>query len=154
FDRDAVWPPGTLWERFETSRAATLLPRNLDTVDELLRKFPVGHPYRDVTLVPARFGSDLAPGADPIAAFALARLHGAWTRGVHAFSRGEDELEEFFVERIRAHGGECRLEHRATEVVVKNRVVAGIVEDGQESPTSADSVLTDLPGEDLAELSK
>ena len=154
FDRDVVWPPGTLWERFETSRAASGLPLGEGDAEGLLAKFPVGHPYRDVTLIPAHFASDLAPAANSLPAFALVRLHGAWTRGVHALAGGEDELEEFFVERIRAHGGECRLDQRATSIVVRGRSVAGVVEDGQESPTSTDSLLANLPGEELAELSR
>ena len=154
FDRDAVWPPGTLWERFETSRAAASLPFGESDADEVLRKFPVGHPYRDVTVVPAHFASDLAPTQNAVAAFALARLHGSWTRGVQALTGGADELEDFFVERIRAHGGECRLDQRATQVVVRGKAIGGVLEDGQDTPTSTDSLLLDLPGEALAELSQ
>jgi phytoene dehydrogenase-like protein len=153
FDRDLVWPPGTLWERFETGRAAAGLPLGEGDADSLLGKFPVGHPYREVTVLPAHFASDLAPAAGPLAAFALARLHGSWTRGVYGLAEGEDELEEFLLARIAAHGGECRIEQRATSIVVRGRQVAGIMEDGQESPTSADSIVADLPGEGVADLS-
>jgi phytoene dehydrogenase-like protein len=154
FDRDVVWPPGTIWERFETGRAASGLPLGEGDSDAVLGKFPAGHPYRDVTLLPAHFATDLAPGGGAFPAFALARLHGSWTRGVQALTRGEDELEEFLIERILAHGGECRLDQRATSIVVRGRKVAGIVEDGHESPTSTDSLLADFPGEAIADLSR
>ena len=64
FEKDAVWPPGSLWERFETGRIAATLPyvkadRNVD----LLSKFPSGHPFRDLLLLPAMFATHLAiPG--------------------------------------------------------------------------------------------
>jgi phytoene dehydrogenase-like protein len=154
FDRDVVWPPGTLWERFETGRAASGLPLGEGDATTLLAKFPPGHPYRQVTTLPAEFACDLALGGGPLSAFALARLHGSWTRGVHTLLGGEDELEEFLVERILAHGGECRLSQRATGIVVRGKNVCGVIEDGQETPTSTDSVVTDLPGEAVAELSR
>jgi hypothetical protein len=154
FERDAVWPPGTFWERIETNRIAATLPLGESDAEAVLGKFPVGHPYRDVTMWPALFASDLAPFGSPLPSFALARLHGAWTRGVHALPRGEDDLEGFLIERILAHGGECRLDARATSVVVRGRGVSGIVEDGHDIPTSADSVIVDMPGEELAELAR
>lgn len=154
FERDAVWPPGSFWERFETGRAAAGLPLSDGDADSVLAKFPAGHPYRDVTVLPALFASDLGASAGTLPAFALARLHGSWTRGVNGLEGGEDELEDFLVERIRAHGGECRLDARATTLVVRGRAATGIIEDGHESPTSADVVVLDLPGESVAELSR
>ncbi|HEX4338620.1 MAG TPA: NAD(P)-binding protein [Polyangiaceae bacterium] len=154
FDRDVVWPPGTLWERFETGRAAATLPLGESDADAVLGKFPAGHPYRDVTLLPAHFASDLAPASGVMPALALARLHGSWTRGVQALAGGEDELESFLVERLVAHGAECRLDQRALSVVVRGKTARGILEDGQETPTSADSIILDCPGEDVAELSR
>jgi phytoene dehydrogenase-like protein len=154
FDRDVVWPPGTMWERFETGRAAAGLPLGESDADALLGKFPSGHPYRDVTLLPAHFASDLAPASGVMPALALARLHGSWTRGVQALEGGEDELEAFLVERLVAHGAECRLDQRAVSIVVRGRTACGILEDGQETATSADSIVLDCPGEDVAELSR
>lgn len=154
FERDAVWPPGTFWERFETGRAASGLTLSEGDTDAVLAKFPAGHPYRDVTVLPATFASDFAPGAGPLPAFSLARLHGCWTRGVNGLEGGEDELEDFLIDRIRAHGGEVRVESRATVLAVKGRAAAGIIEDGQEGPTSADAVVLDLPGESVADLSR
>jgi phytoene dehydrogenase-like protein len=154
FERDVVWPPGTLWERFETGRTASTLPLVEGDADSVLAKFPVGHPYRDVTLLPALFASDLAPAAGSLPAFALSRLHGSWTRGVSALDGGEDEVEEFLIERLRAHGGECRLDDRAESIVVRGRAISGVMEDGQESATSADSIVVDLPGETVADLAR
>jgi phytoene dehydrogenase-like protein len=154
FDRDVVWPPGTFWERFETGRAAAGLPLAESDAEAVLGKFPAGHPYRDVTLLPAHFASDLAPASGTMPAIALARLHGSWTRGVQALTGGEDELEAFLLERLVAHGAEVRLDQKANSIVVRGRAARGILEDGQETHTSADSLLFDCPGEDVAELSR
>jgi 2-polyprenyl-6-methoxyphenol hydroxylase-like FAD-dependent oxidoreductase len=152
FERDAVWPPGTLWERIETRRAAALLPLVRGAEHDLLGKFPVGHPYREIVGLPARFASDLATASGELPPLALARLHGSWTRGIQALDDGEDELEQFLLERIEAHGGECRLGQRAISIVVRNGRVAGVMEDGEEHMTGADSIVTDSSGEVLADL--
>lgn len=153
FERDLVWPPGTFWERLETGRAATTLPYTKpEQREDVLGKFPAGHPYRDFVAVPALFASDLAPSSGDLPPFALSRLHGAWTRGVQALSWGEDELAEFLIERITAHGGEVRLDARASSIVVRRGRVAGIMEEGESEPTGADAVICDRPGEAVAEL--
>ena len=154
FERDALWPPGSLWERFETGRIAATLPltqgeRSLD----LLGKFPVGHAYRDITTIPAQFASNSALLGSEFPPFALARLHGAWTRGVQSLARGEDELSEFLVERIQAHGGVVELGRRASSLLTKRGAVIGVLEDGEEAATGAGAVLCDQSGETLAALS-
>jgi NAD(P)-binding Rossmann-like domain len=152
FERDAVWPPGTLWERIETRRVAAQLPLGRGAESDLLGKFPVGHPYRDVVVVPAMFASDaFATGAE-LPSLALARLHGAWTRGIVALPDGEDELEAFLLERLEAHGGECRLGSRAAALVVRGGRVVGVREDGEEEMTGAEEVVTDQSGEAVADL--
>jgi hypothetical protein len=154
FERDLVWPPGTFWERLETRRAVATLPFvGRDGHQDLLGKFPPGHACRDLVTVPAVFATHLAVPGHQLPAFALARLHGAWTRGVYELGGGEDELEEFLIERVAAHGGVCRLDRRATELVIRHGAIAGIVEDGEEEPTGASAVVSDQPGELLAELS-
>jgi len=153
FERDAVWPPGNLWERIETGRAAATLPFvGGDAQQDLLGKFPSGHPYRDLVTIPSLFASHLSARADQLPPFALARLHGAWTRGVQAFGRGEDELAEFLIERIEAHGGECRLDARATAIVVRGGAVAGIMQSGEDEPTGTSAVVSDQSGELVADL--
>jgi phytoene dehydrogenase-like protein len=153
FEKDVVWPPGNLWERLETGRAAAALPFiSGDSPQDLLGKFPLGHPYRTLTVLPALFASALAVENDQLPQFALARLHGAWTRGIHMLSRGEDELTEFLVERIEAHGGQCLLDRRATSLVVKRGRVSGIIEDGEEEATGASFIVSDFPGETVADL--
>jgi phytoene dehydrogenase-like protein len=155
FERDAIWPPGTFWERLETKRAAAELPfLGAEGHQDLLGKFPIGHPYRELVALPARFASHLDAPGESLPPFALARLHGAWTRGIQALGRGEDELSEFLRERIEAHGGECRLERRATALLVKRGRVTGILEDGEEEPTGASCVVSDQPGETLAALAQ
>ena len=154
FERDALWPPGSLWERFETGRIAATLPLTQgERALDLLGKFPVGHAYRDITTIPAQFASNSALLGSEFPPFALARLHGAWTRGVQTLSRGEDELSEFLVERIEAHGGVVELGRRATSLLTKRGAVIGVLEDGEEAATGAGAVLCDQSGETLAALS-
>jgi phytoene dehydrogenase-like protein len=152
-ERDLVWPPATLWERFETGRATQSLPytRSHGAVD-LLARFPLGHTYRQVVSLPAQFASHLASHPEAPPPLSVARLHGAWTRGLLTLERGEDELTEFLVERIESHGGTCRLNSRATNIVLNRGRVAGVLEDGDEQPLGTARVITDRNGEELAEL--
>jgi glycine/D-amino acid oxidase-like deaminating enzyme len=149
FDRDLVWPPGRFWERRETERVAASLPHFQDgRTPALLAEFPRDHDYRAIVELPARFAShavDLGP-------FALARLHGAWTRGVMALGSGEDELVDFLLERVRTQGGETRLEDRAARVVHKRGHVAGMVVDGDEDVTGVDFIVTDHTTRGLLDL--
>jgi phytoene dehydrogenase-like protein len=154
FERDNVWPPGTLWERFETGHAASLLPYDRgERAPDVLQKFPIGHPYRDIATLPAQFGSYLAASAEQLPALALARLHGAWARGVGALAGGEHELTQFMIERIEAHGGVCALERRVESLLIKNGSASAVQLDGDDEPTGAGAVITDQWGEALAELS-
>jgi len=154
FEKDALWPPGTLWERFETGRIAATLPLTRgERGQDLLGKFPTGHAYRDITTIPAAFASNAAFLGSEFPPFALARLHGAWTRGVVSLARAEDELSEFLCERIEAHGGVIELNRRATSLVVRRGAAVGVVEDGEETPTGAGAILSDQSGEALANLS-
>ncbi|MBX3263281.1 MAG: phytoene dehydrogenase [Labilithrix sp.] len=149
FERDAVWPPGGFWERRETARVLSTLPY-LDGSD-FLAEFPRDHAFREVVTAPARFASDL-DGAVP--AFALARLHGAWTRGVSRLAAGEDELVDFLLERVRAHGGDTRLADRARELVHKGGKVRGVVVDGDEAPVGVTFVVSDMPTPELLDLAQ
>jgi phytoene dehydrogenase-like protein len=152
FEKDAVWPPGSLWERIETSRIASSLPLSGVAPTAPLTRFPQEHPFRDVVELPAFFATHLDGYSMPLPAFALARLHGSWTRGIQALPRSELDLTEFLLERIEAHGGVCRLEGRATELIVERGRVRGVVEDGEERPTGAGAVVACLPGEAVADL--
>jgi glycine/D-amino acid oxidase-like deaminating enzyme len=140
FEKDLVWPPGGFWERRETERAASLLPRfDGSRSAPLLAEFPRDHDYRAIVDLPVRFASH----AVDLPEFALARLHGAWTRGVARLARGEDELVEFLVERVRAHGGEALLGERATRIMHRRGHATGIFLDGDEDPTGVGFVVTD-----------
>lgn len=150
FERDAVWPPGTFWERRETGRYAAMLPYVRAEPDaDLLVEFPRGHFFRQVVTAPVLFGTNLSALPPP---FAVARLHGAWTRGLHVLGRGEEELEEFLVDRITAHGGLCHLGDRGSALHLRRGAAAGVILDGDTQPTGADFVLTDGDGESLAAL--
>ncbi len=140
FEKDLVWPPGTFWERRETGRTAGLLPRfDAGRSPPLLAEFPRDHDYRAIVDVPARFASHSVDLPD----FAVARLHGAWTRGLGRLAQGEEELVDFLVERVRAHGGEASLGERAARVVHKRGRAVGIVVDGDEDVTGVGFVVTD-----------
>jgi phytoene dehydrogenase-like protein len=175
FERDVVWPPGSFWERRETMRVAGTIPylrgspppvpaghgRSDDGEGEgaaspgpsagrdFLAEFPRDHDYRTLVEVPARFATDLAT---ELPAFALARLHGAWTRGVVRLARGEAELDEFLLERVRAHGGEARMSERATHVIARHGHVSGIRVEGEEEITGVQFIVTDLPTRALLDL--
>lgn len=153
FEKDAVWPPGSFWERLETGRLSSQLPFiNGDGQRDLMGKFPVGHAYRQITTLPAMFASNLSVPADQMPAFALARLHGAWTRGVHTLPGGEDGLSKFLLERIEAHGGSCELGQRAASIQLRPRGGFDLQLDNEEEPTGASMLVTDLSGEALVDL--
>ena len=149
FERDLVWPPGRFWERRETERVAASLPRfDGGRTPALLAEFPRDHEYRAIVDVPTRFASHSVDLPD----FAVARLHGAWTRGVARLHGGEQEVVDFLVERLRAHGGEARLEERASRLVHKRGHVSGIIVDGDEETTGVSFVVTDHTTRSLLDL--
>lgn len=154
FERDHVLPPGSIWERFEAGRVGASLPFAAESPpQELLGKFPAGHPFREIVVTSARFASALAGDTPPLPPFASARLHGAWTRGVQSVHGGEDEVSGFLLDRIASNGGVCAIDGRASQVTVRRGRVHGVVVDGDDEPIGAGWVLTDLCGEQLAELS-
>lgn len=151
FEHDVVWPPGTFWEKRETRRLVSSLPyARAEPGFDLLADLPALHPYRALTAHLVKFASHLSQANLP--PFAVARLHGSWSRGVHALPRGEDELSEFLLERIEAHGGTCRLGDRATRIYVGRGGASGVLIDGEASATGAGFVVADSSGEQLAEL--
>lgn len=153
FERDVVWPPsprlGGFWERRETLRAMSRLPHLGSSARPLLAEFPREHPYRTVVDVTAMFSADCTE----LSPFAVARLHGAWTRGLSSLE-GEDELRDFFVERIRAHGGEVELDERAEKLVVKSGRVSGVVAFGDEARCGVQFVVTEGTAASLLELAE
>lgn len=152
FERDAVWPPGTFWERRETSRYAAMLPYVRAEPDaDLLVELPRGHFFRQVVTSSVLYATDLSSLPPP---FAVARLHGAFTRGLFTLSGGEDELMQFLIDRIVAHGGRVLLSARARGLHLRRGAAAGVIVDGDDGPTGASFVLTDLDGEGIAALSQ
>lgn len=150
FEKDCVWPPGTFWERRETGRYAATLPYvHVESDADLLSDFPRGHFYRRLVRASVLFGTHLSAVPPP---FAVARLHGAWTRGLARLPRGETDLESFLVERIESHGGQCLLGERVSSLHLRRGVAAGVVIEGDDQPTGAEFILTDLDGENLAGL--
>ncbi len=150
FETDALWPPGTFWERRETGRLADRLPyAHAEPDADLLSEFPRGHFYRRIVRASVLFATHLSSVPPP---FAVARLHGAWTRGLFGLPGGAAELEDFLVERIAMHGGRCLFTGRAQSILTRRGIASGVQIDGDEHPTGADFVITDLDGESLAEL--
>lgn len=150
FDKDAMWPPGTFWERRETGKHAARLPYvHAEPDADLLAEFPRGHFYRRLVRNSVVFATNFSALPPP---FAVARLHGAWRRNSARLAEGEAELESFLVERIENHGGQCRLSDKATAIHLRRGVAAGVILDGDDQPTGCEFVLTDLDGESVATL--
>jgi hypothetical protein len=151
FERDIMWPPGSFWERRETSRVANTLPHIDAGRTDFFAEFPREHEYRAVVETPAMFASDLAT---ELPTFALARLHGAWTRGVLRLPKGEADLVDFLIERVRAHGGETKLGERASAIIAPRGRVTGVRVDGDEDVTGVQFVVTDLPTQATLDLAR
>lgn len=155
FEKEVVWPPGSLLERVETGQRANLLPlKSSDPPARLFERFPVEHPMLNVVGIPALFASHTGMRSSDLGALALTRLHGFWTRGVVALRRGEQDLEDFLVERIEAHGGVCRLRSRVQEIVVERGRAVGVVEEDDGGRSGADSIVCSLTGEGIADLAR
>ncbi|HEX2880327.1 MAG TPA: phytoene dehydrogenase [Polyangiaceae bacterium] len=152
FEREISWPPGTLLERWEAGRAIASIPLSVgETTEQLLGKFPPAHSFRDVALLPSLFASDLDEGTNRTS-LSLARLHGSWVRGLFSLPDGPDELEKFLLDRITAHGGECRLSSSASQLVVQRGRITGILEEGAEEEIGASAVVSAESGEAIAAL--
>jgi hypothetical protein len=149
FERDAVWPPGTFWERREAERFGGPIPR-FDAGDgpPLLAEFPRAHDYRAVVAVPASFSTR---SVDP-PEFAVARLHGAWTRGVVGLHEGEKDLTDFLVDRVDGQGGQTRLNERVGSIVQRRGRATAVVIDGEDEETGVGFVVTDLGTRSLLDL--
>ncbi len=151
FERDAIWPPGKFMERRQTGRIASTLPyARAEPHADLLAEFPRRHPYRRIVIESARVATDLATTPP---AFAIARLHAAWTRGLAALAGGEQELEDLLLERIGSNGGVHAMGERIGSIEVRRGTVSGVTLDGDTSPIGAGFVLSDTTGEEVAALS-
>ncbi len=137
FERDLTWPPGTFWERRETQRALSDVRLATEPERDLLSDFPLSHKLRRVVHETGRHASD----ATHLPAFALARVHGSLTRGVLSLGRGEAELTEFLVERVRAQGGEVRPNDRVVSIVQRGGKVRAVEIDGQAQPVGVGFVV-------------
>jgi phytoene dehydrogenase-like protein len=158
FERDAVWPPGTFWERRETNKLRDLLPALGDAARGRASRHPVAEltidaGYRSIVEITARFASDVAMGNGySVPLLPVARLHGAWSRGVHELPGDEDELVASLVERIRAHGGDVRPAERCEAILHRRGRVTGVVLEGDGEATSCTFVIGDRPAARLVDL--
>ncbi len=150
FSRDAMWPPGTFLERRKTGRVVSGLPyARAEPHADLLAAFPREHCYRRIVGDSVRFATDLATWPP---AFAVARLHGAWTRGLQVLDGGEQQLEELLLDRIVANGGKYLMDERVARIEVRRGTVSGVELDGDTSAMGTAFVITDLTGEGVAML--
>ncbi len=154
FERDVVWPPGTFWEKRETQAAAASLPYLRQAAGSLLGDFPPNHPYQEIVQQSAQFASHLAAGARPLPSFAIARLHGAWTRGPFGIAAGEDDVVSFLSERVTSLGGQMMLSERVVGINAAGKDTHELVLDGQTAVIGATFVVTDGTGESLAHLAQ
>ena len=104
--------------------AASALWAHLDgEARPLLAEFPREHPYRTVVDVTARFSSRSSRASSR-----RSRSRGFTARGraaCRASTAARTSSSDFFVERVRAHGGEVELGERADKVLVRSgRVIA------------------------------
>jgi hypothetical protein len=154
FERDLCWPPGTFWEKRETNAAAASLPYLRQTPRALLGEFPPNHPYVDIVTQSAQFVSNLAAGARPLPSFAIARLHGAWTRGPYGIAAGEDDVVSFLAERVTSLGGQVMFSDRVVAISAVGKDTHDLVLDGQTAVLGATFVVSDGTGESLAHLAQ
>ncbi len=140
---DALWPPGTFWERRETTRLARLLP----AVDELA----LDAEYRRVVEGSARLLGHESAHDGPLSPLVTARLHRSLLVDPSCLPGDEDELTGFLVERIRAHGGEVRMDESCAGIVHKRGKVTGVVLDGEGETIACNFVIGERPGQRLLE---
>lgn len=151
FEKDAIWPPGRFMERRQTGRIASTLPyARAEPHADLLAEFPRRHAYRRIVTESVRIATDLATTPP---AFAVARLHGAWTRGIAGLHGGEQELENMLLERVTSNGGVHLLGDRVSSIEVRRGSVRGVQLDGDTRTMGAGFVISDATGEELADLS-
>ena len=148
FEKDVTWPPGTFWERRETKRALSDIRLAREPESDLLADFPSRHALRRIVFETGRHGSD----ATLLPSFALARVHGSYTRGVLSLPGGEAELTSFLVDRVRAQGGEVRPEDRVVSIVQRGGKVRAVEIDGRAEPVGVSFVVSGGTLEELLRL--
>ena len=109
---------------------------------DLLVEFPARRTRSGRSSTARRASRPISLGLPP--PFAVARLHGAWTRGLIALARGEEELEEFLRRAHPAHGGQCLLGERAASLDIRARRRRGRRPRRRRAPTGA-SFVVDRP---------
>ncbi|MFO0659060.1 MAG: phytoene dehydrogenase [Polyangiaceae bacterium] len=154
FAQDAILPPGSFWERRKASSVCDGIPYLEPSSVSPLSDFPQLHPYRGVVEHSVAFASDVAGAPRTLPPFALARLHAALTRGPVAMPGGEDELVQFLLDRISAHGGTISLADRIERIFTQRDAVNAVLVDGDTGRTGCEFVLSDGSGEELAALSQ
>ncbi len=152
FATDIVFPPGGFWERREAAGAFANAPYVHDAPHapgRLSAPFEPDHSYHNALSTVASFASDIG---GPIDGISSARLVGSWSRGLLQLEGGEDELVDFLLERLKAHGGEARLGDRLEKFVHRGACVRAVHVAGEPDEVGLGFLLSDLPSRDLMDL--
>ena len=154
FELDLSWPPATFFERYATNRAAGSLPHLRGDQHLLLGGFPANHPYVGIVEQSAQMSADLMAASRSLPSFAVARLHGAWTRGTYGLAGGEDDIVAFFLERFTSLGGQVMFSERVVGIDPVGRDGHALVLDGGSAVLGCSVLVTDGTGESIARLAK
>lgn len=154
FDLDLCWPPQGILQSLQARAAIASLPYTRGDEASLFGAFPPNHPYVEIVKESAYCASHLASTVRDLPRFAIARLHGAWTRGPQGMPAGEDAMTAFFTERICAFGGEMRLSERVVGINALGKDTHRLVLDDAGTVLGATFVVSDGTGEALAHLAQ
>lgn len=150
-DHELVLPPGTFWEKREVNRVFSKVPfvEEGSAPPPLFSLLP--REFVEVIRATVAFSTSLS-GANP--AFAQLRLHASYTRGISDFQGGEEELNEFLVERIRAQGGDVQLNDKVESIEVRKGAIVALKTVGGDARIGAGFVVSDLTEAQLLSLAR
>lgn len=150
-DHELVLPPGTFWERREVNRVFESLPfiQEGSAPPPLLSLLP--REFIEMFRATIAFSTSLS-GANP--AFAQLRLHASYTRGLVDFPGGEEELNDFLIERIRAQGGDVQLSDRVETIEVRKGAAVAVKAAGADARIGVGFLVTDMTEAQLLALAR
>ncbi len=150
-EEELVLPPATFWERREANRVLGKLSHIDKESVPLSSLFVLPDAIQEMVRGTVAFASSMS-GELPL--FATLRLHASYTRGISDFPSGEDELTEFLVERIRAHGGDVELGERVENVDVTRGAISSVKSSGTDARIGVGFLVTDMTAAQLLLLAR